>query len=84
MMHSMTQDDTVRTTVALDAAVLVAARRLAQARSQSLGKVLSDLARLGLRSEAKPASRHGFPVFDVPADAPPLTLEQIKQDEDDE
>jgi hypothetical protein len=83
MMHSP-YAPTVRTTVDLDDDVLRAARALASARRASLGRVLSDLARRGLRP-AEPASRRGrFPVFEVPADAPPLTPDLVARalDED--
>ena len=61
-----------------------AARNLAAARSQSLGRVVSDLARLGLEGarEAKPAARGAFPVFRVSKGAAPLTLDDIKRDGD--
>ena len=68
----------MRTTVDLDSDVLQAARSLARARRTSLGRVLSELARGGL-APRREASRKGFPVFRVSADAPPLTSEGVAQ-----
>lgn len=75
----------MRTTINLDPDVDRAARALARSRSQSLGKVLSDLARRGLMREAAQAAHadSGFPVFRVGADAAPLTLDAVKRDEDE-
>jgi hypothetical protein len=75
----------MRTTLNLDPDVAQAARALARARAQSLGQVLSDLARRGLASEAAgaPHSASGFPVFQLSPGARPLTLEAVKQDEDE-
>lgn len=80
----MSTDHSIRTTLALDAEVLAAARRLAAAREVSLGRVISELARQGLQVAVKPATRRGFPVFAVARTAMPLSLDQVKQDEDDE
>ena len=64
----------MRTTLDIDAPVLEAARSLARARGVSIGRVLSDLARSALAPSPNAYDRvNGFPVFRVPADAPPLT-----------
>ncbi|MDZ7669432.1 MAG: CopG family transcriptional regulator [Gammaproteobacteria bacterium] len=74
----------MRTTVAIDDDVLEAARKLASARDQSLGKVVSDLMRRGLAIRAEyPAGERGFPTFEVREDSPPITLEDVKRDEDE-
>jgi hypothetical protein len=73
----------MRTTLSIDPEVLSAARKLAASRSTSLGEVISELARRGLEARAKVGSRHGFPVFEVPANSPPLTPEQVREDEDE-
>jgi len=74
----------MRTTVAIDDDVLEAARKLAEARDQSLGKVVSELMRRGLaiRSDYLSGGRH-FPTFAVREDSPPITLEDVKRDEDE-
>jgi hypothetical protein len=76
----------MRTTLTIDDDLLAAARSLAQARSESLGKAISDLARRGL--EATPRVRpnaggSGFPVFSVPKGARPITLEDVRRAEDE-
>jgi hypothetical protein len=73
----------MRTTLSIDPEVLSAAKKIAAARSSSLGKVISELARRGLEARSKVGSRHGFPVFEVPPDAPALTPEQVREDEDE-
>lgn len=74
----------MRTTVAIDDDVLEAARKLAAARDQPLGKVVSDLMRRGLAVRSDyPTGETGFPTFEVREDSPPITLEDVKRDEDD-
>jgi hypothetical protein len=55
----------MRTTVDLDADILQVAKALARDRDQSLGRVLSDLARRGLRGPSKSSSstRNGAPLL---------------------
>lgn len=75
----------MRTTLNLEPDILSAARKIADARAVSLGKAVSDLIRRGLEAGAATgprASRRGFPVFSVAPGAPPLTLEDVKRDED--
>jgi len=76
----------MRTTLNLEPDVLAAARKMASARAVSLGKAVSDLIRRGLDAGAyagpKGAAR-AFPVFEVARGAPPLTLEDVKRDEDE-
>jgi hypothetical protein len=68
----------VRTTLHLDGDVYRAARSLAAARGRGLGTVISDLARKGLRAPIPAGRTHdGFPTFDVPADAAPMTADMV-------
>lgn len=73
----------MRTTVDIDSDVLQAARSLARSRRQSLGRVLSELARGGL-APRREGSRKGFPVFRVSPDSPPLTPEAVARALDQE
>jgi hypothetical protein len=74
----------MRTTLTIDDDLLEAARKLAQARSQSVGRVVSDLARQGLAAKiACYVESGGLPVFAVAEDSPPITLEDVKRDEDE-
>jgi hypothetical protein len=65
---SLHQRITMRTTVTLDDDVYQAAKTLADSAGRSLGAVLSELARRGLRPEA-PEAGVGIPTFAVPRDA---------------
>ena len=69
----------MRTTIQLDDDVYEAARSLAAAEGVSLGSVVSRLAREGLAPKARIRVRNGFPVFDVPAGAPPITPDAVKR-----
>lgn len=60
----------MRTTVTLDDDVFEAARALAHGSGRQLGKVLSQLARRGLRVQTGLATKNGMPVFKVARDAP--------------
>jgi hypothetical protein len=51
---------------------------------RSVGAVLSDLARAGLRPQARSGPRAGFPTFAVPADAAPITADDVARAFDDD
>jgi len=72
----------MRTTLQIDNDVLRAARSLAQAERKTVGQVISELARQGLRPRHEDAESSGFPVFDVPPEAIPITLEMVQEAED--
>lgn len=77
----------MRTTLTIDDDLLAAARSLAQAKSESLGKAISDLARRGLNADPELCENRqasAFPVFSVPSGAQPITLEDVRKDEDEE
>jgi hypothetical protein len=68
----------MRTTLTIDDDILRAAKTLAAQQGQSLGAVVSELARLGLRRE--PRVRYedgGLPVFEVREDAPVFGPEEV-------
>ena len=69
----------------IDDDLLAAARCLARARTEPLGKVLSDLARRGLNATPRVSKgrQHGFPVFVVSPHAPPIMLDDVKKLEDE-
>ncbi|MCY4574011.1 MAG: antitoxin [Gemmatimonadetes bacterium] len=68
----------MRTTLTLDPDIYQVARSMARERGESMGTVLSALARAGLRPREHAVRADGFPVFDVPPDAPPLTSEMVR------
>jgi Arc/MetJ family transcription regulator len=55
----------MRTTIAIDDDVLAAAKAIARQRHQTVGKVVSDLARSSLRPPATGAERNGVPLLPV-------------------
>ncbi len=74
----------MRTTLDIDPEVMAAARQIAATRSKSIGKVISELARRGLEVCSSTATRQGFPIFEVPPGARPLTMEDVRRGEDEE
>jgi hypothetical protein len=85
----------MRTTLTLDPDVLAAARALAEMRGQSIGQVISDLARRGLAVatatptdptsvDAGDRERNGVPLFPVRAGAGVVTPDIVRQLLDDE
>ena len=73
----------MRTTITIDDDLLAAAKSLAQTRSVPIGKVISELARLGMTSPVRTRRKSDFPVFSVPSTAHPITLEDVKKIEDE-
>ena len=75
----------MRITLNLDGDVYRALKSLARERGESLGAVASELIRRALRTRVTatssgPVTRiSGFPVFDVPEDAPLITPEMVAQ-----
>ncbi len=72
----------MRTTLRIDPDILSAARQIADAKSRSIGEVISELARRGLEARSKVTTRQGYPVFPVTTGAAPLTPEDVRRDED--
>jgi hypothetical protein len=73
----------MRTTLTIDPDILSAARQIADAKSKSIGEVISELARRGLEARAKVTTRQGYPVFPVTHGAAPLTPEDVRRDQDE-
>jgi hypothetical protein len=76
----------VRTTLTLDDDIYEAAMRLSRRSGERLGKVVSMLARRGLKPAAAPARRSArrFPVLDVPVNAPMIPASRIQRVMDNE
>ena len=68
----------MRTTLTLDPDIHHAVRSIARERGQSMGTVVSSLARAALRPREHTTRGDGFPVFDVGPDAPPLTPDMVR------
>jgi hypothetical protein len=77
----------MRTTLSLDPVILTAAKEVAAETHRSVGEVISEWAARGLQAGARSQARASkgkaekpmFPVFDVPADSPPITSHRVKQ-----
>jgi hypothetical protein len=70
----------MRTTVDLDEDILKVAKHLAQERGQSLGRVLSDLARQALQPVCQTTVKHRvIPTLPRKAGARPVTAQIIKE-----
>jgi hypothetical protein len=70
----------MRTTVDLDEDILRTAKQLARESDQSLGRVLSDLARRGLTpAPRKYKTRNGVPLLMPKSGAKTFTSEHVKE-----
>ena len=72
-----------RTTLDIEDDVLAAARTLARERGESIGRVISELARRGLRPEVRYDEDRGFPVFEVRDGAALITPDDVRRALDD-
>ena len=75
----------MRITLSIDDDVHASARAIAQAKAQTLDRVISDLVRRGLQTmphEVQKA-RSGFPTFNTSANARLITLEDVRKLDDD-
>ncbi|BCH33707.1 hypothetical protein MesoLjLc_56370 [Mesorhizobium sp. L-8-10] len=69
----------MRTTLAIDDDVLVAAKAMARQQDRSLGEVISELARRSLRRPRIGGERNGIPLLSPRPDSPPVTLEFVNE-----
>ena len=67
----------MRTTVDLEEDVLLAAKEIAKQRRETIGQVLSDLARQALTRQVPVSTKHGLPLFPVRPKAGVVTLEMV-------
>ncbi len=74
----------MRTTLLIDDDILNAARAIAEQTQRSLGAVVSDLARRGLKPRPEAPARSGLPCFSVSDKARPFTPEAVRRDLDDD
>jgi len=74
----------MRTTLAIDDDVLLAAKALAKQQHRSVGKVISDLARSAMRRPSSTGGhRNGIPPLSPQPDAPLVRLELVNTLRDD-
>ena len=69
----------MRTTLTLDDDIFALAASQAKLRGVSLSKTVSDLLRRGLRAPTPSQNKGGLVVFQLPADSPPVTTEQVRR-----
>ncbi len=69
----------MRTTLTLDDDILELAARQAKLRGVSLGKAVSDLLRRGLSAPTPSRSKDGLVVFQLPADSPKVTTDEVRR-----
>jgi len=67
----------MRTTLAIDDDVLIAAKAIAQQQHRSIGEVVSDLARRALHRPRPPKMRNGVPLLPRGEDQAVVTLETV-------
>ena len=69
----------MRTTLTLDDDVAELSARQAKSRGVSLGKAVSDLVRRGLNAPTPSADKNGLVVFQLPADSPTVTTDDVRR-----
>jgi len=69
----------MRTTLDIEADILLAAKEIARQRGVTTGKVISDLMRQAMTQPVAVTTRAGIPLFPVQTDAGPITLELVNQ-----
>jgi len=67
----------MRTTIVIDDDVLAAARAIARQRNQTVGKIVSELARHSLCPPTRSTERNGVPLLPVRRPAAIVTLEIV-------
>jgi hypothetical protein len=74
----------MRTTLAIDDDVLIAARALAEQQRRSLGEVVSDLARRSLRRPVAVKTRNGLPQLPLSKPGAVVTMDIVNALRDEE
>lgn len=69
----------MRTTISLDDDIFELVTRQAKLRGGSLGKTVSDLVRRGLSAPTPSQEKSGLVVFQLPADSPTVTTEEVRR-----
>jgi hypothetical protein len=69
----------MRTTLNLDNDIYQTASALAKARNQSLGKIVSALARQSLQPAQLSTNAKGLPVLKAPKGSPSITSQKVRK-----
>ena len=67
----------MRTTLAIDDDILIAAKAIAQQQRKSIGEVVSDLARRSLRPAQSPVARNGILLLPVSNPSAVVTTDMV-------
>ncbi|MGI8483231.1 MAG: CopG family transcriptional regulator [Thermomicrobiales bacterium] len=74
-----TKTGSVRTTLAIDNDVMIAARQRADANGESLGAAISAMARAGIATSESPRLRNGIKFLSVNPGATGATMEEVNR-----
>jgi Arc/MetJ family transcription regulator len=69
----------MRTTLTIDDDILKLAARRARLRGVSLSRTVSDLLRRGLTAPTPSKDKDGIVVFQLPADSPRVTTDEVRR-----
>ena len=69
----------MRTTLTLEDDIAELVARQAKARGLSLGKTVSDLLRRGFNAPTPSTDKGGLIVFQLPADSPEVTTDDVRR-----
>jgi hypothetical protein len=69
----------MRTTIDIEEDVLLAVKEIAKKRGMTIGKVLSELARMSLTQKPSLSEKHGLPLFPIQPKAEIVTMERVNQ-----
>ena len=75
--------NSVRTTINLDDDVFPLIKQYAESRRVPLGRAASELLRRGLAAKRPTRAVNGLTVFELPAESPQVTTQQVRRLEED-
>jgi hypothetical protein len=79
-MHQTVKNESImRTTISIEDKAFVAAKAYAKARALKLGQAVSELILRGSAEKLPLKQIKGVWVFDLPADTPRVTAQQVQQ-----
>ena len=73
----------MRTTLNLADDVFIAVKHISQNTNASIGEVVTELIRKSLKGSERALYENDIPVFHVSENAKPITLEDVKKDDDE-
>ena len=73
----------MRTTINIEDDLYKAAKSMATAENKTIGQMISELIRKALQPPNYPVKDDDIPTFRVSENAPPLTLEMVREADED-